>query len=347
MPLTIVVGGQYGGEGKGLITAHLSQRADCLVKVGGPNSAHSFGAFGQMFRVRMMPSGSNLGVTNVIFPAGCLIHVDTLFAEMDMLQYNGQISIDYNCGIVDPDIVRAQQNDSFYSGVGSTLTGTGHASSLRSLRRLRTAAHESRLQPFLADTQSLLAGALRAGKRVVVEGAQAFGLSNYHGHYPYVSSRDTTVGSFLGQMGLGPKLVDEIVLVIKCFPTRNSGGHGRLPHELDEGYINCHEEFLVEKGGGTFGITGASRRVGLFDFEVVDKACVANTPTTIALTGADRLEAMLADKKVASHYGSLDRLVDDIESRYDLPVSFISNGPWVSDVAERHTQTKAAHLQLL
>src|SRR5689334_2901756 len=93
MPLTIIVGGQYGGEGKGLITAYLVARgdADILVKTGGPNSAHSFGNGQSMFRVRMVPSGANLGSSAFVFPAGCLIHIETLLNEVADLDYHGQI----------------------------------------------------------------------------------------------------------------------------------------------------------------------------------------------------------------------------------------------------------------
>ena len=342
MPLTIVVGGQYGGEGKGLITAHIAQNAEILVKIGGPNSAHSFGVDGQMFRVRMIPSGANIGPKGIVFPAGCLIHVDTLFEEIEILGYSGRIYVDYNAGIVDDETVKLQQADEFYENVGSTLTGTGHASSRRALRRLNLAKNEPRLKQYLTDTASLLQDALRSQLNVVAEGAQAYGLSNYHGNYPFVSSRDTTAGSVLAQMGIGPKAVDNIILVVKCFPTRNVGGEGHLAHELSKDYVLRNKDCLLEKGGGTYGGSDSQRRVGLFDFGLVNKACFANTPTMIALTGVDRLSGMLHDESVANHYGTAEEFIARLESRYGVPVSIYSNGPYISDIVDRRNYDRTA-----
>ncbi len=337
MPLTVVVGGQYGGEGKGLITAYFAwhDRADLLVKIGGPNSAHSFGSGGEMFRVRMIPSGTNLGPSALVFPAGCLIHVDTLFEELQRLGYSGRVFVDPNAGIVDQDLVEAQQADQFYQSVGSTLTGTGYATSRRALRRLRLAREEPRLRQNLTDTAVLLRDALANQKCIIAEGAQAFGLSNYHGEYPYVSSRDTTAGSALAQMGLGPRSVDSIVMVVKCFPTRNRGGDGSLPLELEASFIEANSEALWEAGGGSFGDVGPRRRVALFDFDIVERACTANTPTMLALTGADRLTVLLGHEHVAKHYRTLSHFVARLESRCGRHVGLIASGPYVTDVADR------------
>lgn len=338
MPLTLVIGGQYGGEGKGLITAHLAQKSDILIKIGGPNSAHSFGIDKKIFRVRMIPSGANLGPQSLVFPAGCLIHVDTLFDEIEQLQYKGNLFIDFNAGIIDNDIVKSQQDDSYYKNIGSTMTGTGHATSLRSLRRLKLAKDERRLKNYLCDTVKMIHRALVEKRHIVAEGAQAYGLSNYHGDYPYVSSRDTTAGSVLAQMGIGPKYVDDIILVIKCFPTRNMGGKGSMDNELTDDFIQKYKEHLLEIGGGTYGAEDRQRRVGLFDFDVVHRACIANTPTSIALTGIDRLNGLFGDEIVALHYGTPHEFITQIESRYQIPVSLFSQGPYLKDVVDRRNE---------
>jgi adenylosuccinate synthase len=338
MSLTIVVGGQYGGEGKGLITAHLVSRgvADILIKTGGPNSAHSFGDGRSMFRVRMIPSGSNLGASTIVFPAGCLIHVDTLFKEIVALDYRGRVLVNPNAGIIDSEIVAAQHADSFYEGVGSTMTGTGHASSRRALRRLKLARDEARLARYLQDTNLFVSEALRRGQRVVVEGAQAYGLSNYHGDYPYVSSRDTTTGEVLAQVGLGPQFLDTVILVVKCFPTRNQGGQGPLPHELSTAFLASYPIVFDETGGGSYNTPNRRRRVALFDFEVVKRACIANTPHSIALTGIDRLGSLLHEPLVRRHYGAtVDDFVSLVESSCGCKVTIIASGPHVTDVSVR------------
>jgi len=334
----MIVGGQYGGEGKGLITAHLASRgdADVLIKTGGPNSAHSFGTGSSMFRVRMVPSGANLGSAAIVFPAGCLIHVQTLLDELAALDYRGRVLVDPNAGIVDGNTVAAQRADRFYESVGSTLTGTGHATSRRALRRLTLARDEPRLAGFLNDTKLFVWDALKRGQRVVVEGAQAYGLSNYHGEYPYVSSRDTTAGEFLAQVGLGPQYLDTVILVIKCFPTRNQGGSGALSYELAPEFVASYATVLEEKGGGSYEKPDRTRRVGLFDCEVVKRACIANTPHAIALTGVDRLRALLHEPIVSEHYGkTAEAFVRLVEEACQCEVALIATGPHVTDVVAR------------
>lgn len=338
MSLTIVVGGQYGGEGKGLITAHLVSRgdADILIKTGGPNSAHSFGNGNSMFRVRMVPSGANLGASTIVFPAGCLIHVDTLLNELVALGYRGRILVDPNAGIIDSGTLAAHRADPFYDGVGSTMTGTGHATSRRALRRLTLARDEPRLVRYLHDTKLFVSEALRQGQRVVAEGAQAYGLSNYHGEYPYVSSRDTTTGEVLAQVGLGPQFLDTVILVIKCFPTRNQGGAGALPHELPPEFVASHATVFDEAGGGSYNTPDRTRRVALFDSEIVKRACIANTPHAIALTGVDRLSALLYEPLVRTHYGKTTaKFVKFVERSCGCKVTMMSSGPHVTDVAAR------------
>src|SRR5258707_731924 len=137
MPLAAVVGGQFGGEGKGAITAYLvvQDKVEILIKTGGPNSAHTFGKNGQIMRVRMVPCGANFGPSTIVYPAGCLIHLETLFFEIRELNYTGQILIDPRAGIVENSHIEEQRQDSFYHHAGSTLTGTGAATAARSRRR--------------------------------------------------------------------------------------------------------------------------------------------------------------------------------------------------------------------
>jgi len=201
MPLAAVVGGQFGGEGKGAITAYLvvQDKVEILIKTGGPNSAHTFGKNGQIMRVRMVPCGANFGPSTIVYPAGCLIHLETLFFEIRELNYTGQILIDPRAGIVENSHIEEQRQDSFYHHAGSTLTGTGAATAARSRRRLRLAKDEPMLASFVGDTMLFLVNALEAGKTVLIEGSQSFGLSNYHGDYPYTTSGSTGNGVALDE----------------------------------------------------------------------------------------------------------------------------------------------------
>lgn len=334
MPLTFVLGGQFGGEGKGLVAAAETcrLRAKIVVKVGGPNSAHSASFCGCTVRFRMLPAAAVCAPETIVFPAGSLINVGLLFEELDRIGFRGRILVDPNAGIIEPRHWEEQKLDPFYKSSGSTLTGTGAASAERAKRRLHLARDNERLKEFLSTINEYIVAELAAGHNVVVEGCQSYGLSNYHGEYPYVTSRCTTVGALLAQVGLGPKYLSKTILVPKAFPTRNQGGAGKLPNELPTEVLNQFSEAFDEHGGGSYSEAGPSRRVGLFDAAIVRNAILANTPDALAITGLDRLQAVQNHEPFRSHYGSVDDFLRRLTTEFKLPISSQSWGRRVEDV---------------
>jgi adenylosuccinate synthase len=328
--LILTVGGQYGGEGKGAITAALANRlsANIVVKVGGPNSSHTASHCGVNVKLRMLPAASICTRDAIVFPAGCLIEISTLLEELESVSFNGQVIIDRNAGIIEPEHWQMQKADPFYQKSGSTLTGTGMAISLRAQRRLCLAKDERRLAGFLGDTSEFLHNALVSNKSVLVEGCQSFGLCNYHGDYPYVTSRATSAGALLAQIGLGYKYLSKTILVIKAFPTRNNGGIGSLPFELDQSDIDVH---LSEYGGESYGEQGKLRRVAMFDFGIVQRAMKGNTPDCVAVTGLDKLAALQGKEPFRGHYGSTEQFLRTLEERLRCPIAIQSWGPRVED----------------
>lgn len=174
MSATIVVGGQFGGEGKGAVTAylHLTREFACVVKTGGPNAWHNYGLHGQMHDVRMLPSGTTLRPTTIVFPPGSLIYVPTLLAELDRYSFQGNVLIDPLAGLIDEVHIQTQKADDFYLTTGSSRRGTGAASAQRSLRRLPVAREDSRLKHWLFDTARYLESVLSQGRDILVEGGQ-------------------------------------------------------------------------------------------------------------------------------------------------------------------------------
>ena len=335
MPITVVVGGQYGGEGKGLISSFiaLKNQPTYLVKTGGPNSAHSLFWEGKRVKVRMLPTAAGmLASSTVVFPAGCLIFPKQLFKEIEEYQFKGKILIDPQAGIISEEIIHAQNQDTYYQKIGSSLTGTGYAMSERSKRRLSLAKEIKILQPYCSEVIPILHKALHNDKRILVEGCQGFGLSNYHGDYPYCSSRDNTVNALMAQLGIGPKYLDEIILVVKCFPTRNQIGEGRLSYELSEEFIQRHSHALNELGGGSYQGNDLPRRVGMFDERLFTKAIMANSPTSIALTGIDKLEKLLPLDQIKQHYHSKNIFLKKLQSLSKDSIHILSKGPAVKDV---------------
>lgn len=334
MPVSVVVGGQYGGEGKGAVNAFLSEtgRYSALVKTGGPNAWHNYGKAGVMHDVRMFPSGATLRPIEVIFPPGALIHVPTFFAEREKYQIQGPIIIDPLAGVIDETHVAAQKADPFYAEAGSALRGTGTATAARSKRRLRLAREEPSLARWIGSTANKLEEHMAHGRQVLVEGGQGFGLSNFHGDYPFATSRDTTAPSFLSQTGLGAGYLGEVFLTIKCLPTRNPAGKGVLRNEIVAKLDHAAENALSEHGGTPSADGRTKRRVGLFDFDLLRKATLANTPTAIALTGFDRLSAVLHLPIFSDHYGSLEAFRTRVSTVSNAPIALEGWGPCIEDM---------------
>ena len=293
--ITIVVGAQYGGEGKGKVAAYIAfkEKPQIACRCGGPNSSHTVRFDGRVFKLRMMPTAAVVdpGVT-VVFGAGSLIHIRTLLDEAALIGFKGRLCISPQAGIVTDEIVERQRQDQRYEHIGSTLTGTGYASAERSLRRLLLARDFKELTPYLVDTEMLLWEATSAGSDILIEGHQGYGLSNYHGDYPFVSSRDSTAAGMLSELGLGPIQKNlRVVLAVKMFPTRNHNGQlGEEVSEEEAGKLG-----IFEFGGGSWGIDNRRRRVALFDHQIVARAAKANSATEIAITGADYFQKSVAN----------------------------------------------------
>lgn len=165
---------------------------------------------------------------------------------------------------------------------------------------------------------------MKSRANVLVEGHQGAGLSNYHGDYPYTSSRDCLAAAMLSELGVAPTWPMRVILAVKVFPTRNHPG--RLYQELSAS--EAETLGIAEYGGGSWGVADRRRRVGIFQFEALVRAARLNGATEVALTGADYLDR---EVRGATRMRQLSdvilRFVDRIESATGLRVRYISTGP--------------------
>lgn len=326
--LTIIVGGQYGGEGKGKIGAYLGlhQNFDVVCRCGGVNSSHTVVHHGRTTRLRLLPAAcATSRPRRVVFGAGMLLHIPTLMKEIAITKTDPHsVIIDPRAGIVDNHHVLQQQKDKRYKKLGSTLTGTGYATAERCMRKLKLAKDYPKLSGMLGDVPILLARQLKGGTQVLIEGHQGLGLSNYHGDYPYTSSRDTIVAAYLSELGLSPGWKMRIILAIKTFPTRNHPGN--LYKEMTpEQAVRLG---VVEFGGGSWGKNDVQRRVGRFDLKMVERAAMVNGATEIAITGMDHLFPAMRDKHTRSGVcADAKPFVQRIQSKLKIPVTLLSTGP--------------------
>ncbi len=140
------------------------------------------------------------------------------------------------------------------------------------------------LAPRIANGTVLINEQIRAGRKVMFEGAQGTMLDVDHGTYPFVTSSSTVVGGICTGLGVAPKHIHRVVAVAKAYTTRVGGG--AFPTELND----VHGEHLRKRGNEFGTVTGRPRRTGWLDLPVLRTAVMLNGIDSIALTKLDVLD---------------------------------------------------------
>ncbi|MCS7111187.1 MAG: adenylosuccinate synthetase [Ignisphaera sp.] len=334
MPLAIIVGGFFGDEGKGKIASYLAvaDKPSIAVRCGSINAGHTVSYMGRTWRVRLVPSFFVNPRTKLMIAAGALIRLDVLFRELDETGAKGRLFIDINTGVIEEKHVEAERNDAFLvREVGSTLQGVGFAMADRVLRRLKLAKDFEILKNIVTDVSFEVNSALDNGELVYIEGVQGTFLSLYHGTYPHVTSRDTISSAFASEVGVGPKRVDDVMVVFKSYVTRVGGGP--LDNELT--YEEAKRLGLIEIAT----VTGRVRRAALFNIDLAKKAVMLNSATQIAIT---KLDALYPDAKCIREWDKLPHhakvWLENLESTLRVPITIISTGEDVVCTIDRRIE---------
>ncbi|MCD6324610.1 MAG: adenylosuccinate synthetase [Desulfurococcales archaeon] len=332
--LEIIVGGFFGDEGKGKITAYLALKASAslAVRCGAVNAGHTVTFNGRKYGLRVVPSAFVNPNTVLAVAPGALVRLDVMSREVAGTGVEGRFFLDRNTGIIEESHVERERADARLSGViGSTLQGVGAAMSDRVFRRLRLAKDFQKLEGMLTDVSEEVHEKLHGGETVLVEGTQGTYLSLYHGTYPYVTSRDTTASAFASEVGVGPKDVDEVIVVFKAYVTRV--GAGPLPGELSE----SEAERLGWSEVAT--VTGRARRAAPFNPELARRAVMLNSATQAAVT---KVDVLFPEAKGVREWGKLPRevrnWVDLVEGFIGVPVTLIGTGPNPEEVVDRRAE---------
>jgi len=335
MPCVVVCGAQYGDEGKGKVVAYLSSRdrPAYVIRGGvGPNAGHGVRLRGKEFECRHVPSGFVCETAQLRVGAGTLVDPRLFIEEMEALERLGttvrhRMGLDGNCGVIEQRHVDEERGSDFYrKEIGSMLSGCGRAASERALRKLKTAREIEELSQFIRDVASEANDALDNETLIILEGSQGFGLSLYHGQYPFVTSKDTSASSVASDVGVSPKMVEQVFLVVKPYVTR--AGMGPLKAE---GVPQVVEEEI--RPGVAI---GKHRRVAGFDWELIRRAVMINRPTCLALTNVDRMwEENRGVKQFDELCKEAKRFVTELEDKTKVPVGIISTGPEVEDAVDR------------
>lgn len=332
----VIVGGQYGSEGKGHVAAYLARDYDVLVRVGGPNAGHKVAGPTGAYTYHHLPSGCRDVDAQVLIGPGAVLNYRTLLKEIEECGIvQGRIFIDPRAMIIEEEDVRGER--SLVEKIGSTGQGVGLASARKITNRweggVRLARDISALKPFIGETYEHLERAYSAKKKILLEGTQGSGLSIHHGDYPHVTSRDTNVAGCLSEAGISPSRVRRILMVVRTYPIRvaspkKPGMHsGPMKQELTLDIIAARSKLelkLLQQTEKT-STTKKDRRIGEFDWELFRKACALNAPTDIALTFADYI---CAENQKARRFDQLTavtiRFVEELERVSHAPVSLIN-----------------------
>ena len=334
MTSTVIVGGFFGDEGKGKIVSYLAMKDNPVIAVrggAGPNAGHTIEHGGKTYKVRMLPSAFLNPNTRLLIGPGVVISQEVLLKEISEFGAQDRTFVDYQCGIIEESHKATDSQGRLKESIGSTGTGTGPANADRAMRTLKLAKEIDSLALYLDDIPNAVNFALERKEKVMVEGTQGTFLSLWHGTYPYVTSKDVTASGICADVGLGPKNVDDVIVVFKSYVTRV--GEGPLKNELSP-------EKTAAKGWKEVGtVTGRTRRAAEFDFDLAKRAVMLNSATQIGITKLDVVYPECAHMQSFSDLSSPAKyFIKTIEDQLKVPVTLIGTGPDVNDTIDRRDE---------
>jgi adenylosuccinate synthase len=359
MPVTLVIGTQWGDEGKGKVVDYYSKNADYVVRFqGGNNAGHTIKVGEEVYKLHVVPSGVIQGKTGVI-GNGVVIDPEVLLQEIDELIQRGKkpkLFISDRANIIMPYHKILDGAEEQYLGdkkIGTTKRGIGPCYSDKvarngiraidltdreTLHRLLVrilplkqkmmdiygikskidekeiletySAYGKRLQQYITTTHIVLNKAIQKNKNIVLEGAQGTMLDVEFGTYPYTTSSHTIAGGSTIGAGIGPRMIDEIIGIVKAYTTRV--GEGPLPTEL----LDKTGEHLQQVGHEIGTTTSRPRRCGWLDLVVVRHSCMISGITKLAITKLDILKG-LPEIKVCTSYSLNGNKIDYFPARIE------------------------------
>lgn len=362
MAAVVLIGSQWGDEGKGKITDFLAEKANVVVRYqGGNNAGHTVVANGEEFKLHLIPSGILYADKTCVIGNGVVIDPQVLLEELAYLQQRGikigELVISSNAHIIMPyhrvldGLEEEARGD---HKIGTTKRGIGPAYMDKASRigiriidlldkdefaeKLRrnlveknnlfvkvygkealefTEIYETylgyaeKIRAMVADSSLIIDKSIKAGERVLFEGAQGTLLDIDHGTYPFVTSSHPIAGGACIGAGVGPTRINKVIGVIKAYTTRV--GEGPFPTELlDE----TGEE--MRKNGHEFGTTtGRARRCGWFDAVIARYAARVSGISDFAVTKLDVLTGF-AKLKICVGYRVGDEVITEFPQSQKL-----------------------------
>jgi len=330
----VVIGAQWGDEGKGKIVDYLANEAQIIVRyAGGANAGHTIVIGGEQYALHLIPSGIFYPDKITILGAGMVIDPKALFDEIKMLEdrginTNGRILISDRAHLVLPQYkqIDKERDAARKKPIGVTGRGIGITYSMKCDRdsiRIADLAWKEKMdeldkedREFLVPyTDKLLSMSVdlstylmhHKNSQVLFEGAQGTLLDLDLGTYPYVSSgMSCAAGAAVGGC-IGPRAIDKVLGVFKAYSTRV--GNGPLPSEFDP---NSEDELcrFVRETGREYGVTtGRPRRCGYLDLVSLRYACLTNSIDSLVMTHLDVYDSF-EEVKACIAYRIGDKIVE-------------------------------------
>jgi adenylosuccinate synthase len=307
----VVLGTQWGDEGKGKIVDLLSRDADAVVRFqGGHNAGHTLVIDGEKTVLHLIPAGILQPGVQCLIGNGVVLSLKALKEEIEELQEKGvevrsRINISSACAIIMPyheTLDKAREQARGDKAIGTTCRGIGPAYEDKVARRgLRTTdllnpeVLEEKLGAVLDYHNFVLEhrfGVEPLPLEAVIEEASALG---EYGTYPFVTSSNTTVGGVCTGAGVGPNAIDYVLGITKAYTTRV--GAGPFPTELFD-----KDGARLARRGDEFGATtGRPRRCGWLDAVALRRMVQLNGVTGLCVTKLDVLDGF-SEIRVCTSY---------------------------------------------
>ena len=340
--IQIVVGGQFGSEGKGHACAELAKREGEMlaVRTGGPNAGHTvwgnpirregLRAESVEFKLRQVPVAAVVNPeARVAIAPRSLVQLD--LTEQEAKEVGCTVYVDQNATILEPAHASVESGDDSLAN-WSTQKGIGAARMDRIHRTARTFRDRVVVSPNLVGTNvtGMAREYLSAGSTVQIEAAQGYGLGLHTDFYPKTTSADCRAIDALADLGVSPweypDAALEIWLVIRPNPIRVAGDSGPLRLETTWEALGLPEERTT--------VTNKVRRVGLWDPSLVARAVRANGTRDVKLwlNMADHVIPDLAGRTSFKGMGrqnvtGVHVWLDRIQEQVNAPVHALGTGP--------------------
>ena len=383
MSTYVVVGLQYGDEGKGKITDVLSAKSDYVVRFqGGDNAGHTVYVGDEKFVLHLLPSGVLQCKGKCIIANGVVVNPKSFIKEIGQIESKGlktdHVFISRRAHVIMPyhillDTYREEEQGG--TQIGTTKKGIGPCYEDKIARvgirmidllnpeilrdkieknlKVKNSLFEKyygkpalnvddiynefleigqQLKDRIVDTEVELNEAIRDGKNILFEGAQALMLDIDFGTYPYVTSSSPSTGGVCTGAGVPPTSLQNLIGVAKAYCTRV--GNGPFPSELD----NELGESIRQIGGEFGATTGRPRRTGWLDLVALKHACMINGINNLVITKLDVLTG-IENLKIVTDYKTedgkiIDYLTSSTEKLYNYEPIYKDLAGWSEDITK-------------